>query len=345
MSLQSQPGRLGWIALTLALAVSLSAAADEGVSVNVQRATLEGQGWPQLIAEIYEPVNGLKLELKRSDGTMLRLSAGKLGKGAKKAFDLKQPTGVFQYTGQLVVAFPHGPPKTLPVSFEAMVLAPPKPKFTDQAVNLAAHTVTLTTDRAIADVHLRVHADDGTIIDDTTADVSAVKPGDPMVVPWHQSDAAVVLRIELRASDQYDFYQDVDLYPWKVEIPHEDVLFDSGKADIIATETPKLEAALGELTKAIEKYGKFAKVRLFVAGYTDTVGDAASNKALSNARALSIGRYFRTHGVRIPISVTGFGEDGLLVGTPDETAEAANRRAAYVVSIEPPRGPVWTAIP
>jgi outer membrane protein OmpA-like peptidoglycan-associated protein len=320
-------------------------AAAEGVEVNVVRAALEGHGWPQITAELTEPVTGLRLDLKRSDGGEVHLSSGKLGRGAKKVFDLKQPNGAFVYTGNLVAQFPHAPPKTLPISFEGVVLPPPKLKVGDQAVNTKEHTVTLSADRAIAELELKVHSDEGQLIDTLVVDMSQVKPGEPMVATWRQTTEATVLRIEVRASDQYGFYQDVELFPWKVEIPHEDVLFDSGKAEILPGEAPKLEAALAELRKAIEKYGKYARVQLFVAGYTDTVGDGASNKALSQARALSIGRYFRSHGVRIPLSVTGFGEDGLLVPTPDETAEARNRRAAYVVAIEPPRGANWTPIP
>jgi outer membrane protein OmpA-like peptidoglycan-associated protein len=93
---------------------------------------------------------------------------------------------------------------------------------------------------------------------------------------------------------------------------------------------------LDEIQGAIRKYGALAKIRLFIAGHTDSVGDAASNRSLSRGRAKSIGRWFRKHGIKIPILSAGLGEDQLLIQTPDNTAEAKNRRAEYVVAVEAP---------
>lgn len=70
---------------------------------------------------------------------------------------------------------------------------------------------------------------------------------------------------------------------------------------------------------------------------TDTVGPAASNRTLSLNRARSIGAWFRKRGVRIPVMYEGFGEEALLVGTGDEVDEPKNRRAMYIISIDPPR--------
>ena len=38
----------------------------------------------------------------------------------------------------------------------------------------------------------------------------------------------------------------------------------------------------------------------------------------------------------IPVHYQGFGEDALAVQTPDETAEARNRRAVYVLAASAP---------
>jgi outer membrane protein OmpA-like peptidoglycan-associated protein len=214
-------------------------------------------------------VAALRLDLKRSDGGAVHLTAGRLGDGAQKIFDIKQPEGVFQYDGTLIARFPHGPPQTLPVQFEAAVLPPPRLTVPEKPVDLVGHTVAIVADRPIAELNVQVHADDGTLADDVTE------------------------KFAIRATDKYGFFQNIDLFPWKIEIPHEDVLFDTGKSDVLPTEQPKVDAALAELNKAIEKYGRYAKVELFVAGYTDTVGDAASNRKLSEARALSIARDFR----------------------------------------------------
>ena len=94
--------------------------------------------------------------------------------------------------------------------------------------------------------------------------------------------------------------------------------------------------ALAVLKEVLRRMGRSANLRLFIAGATDTVGDAASNQKLSMARAKSIGRYFRSKGVRIPIFAAGLGENGLKVATADEVDEVQNRRADYIVSVEEP---------
>ncbi len=279
----------------------------DSVGVSVKGAALKGQGWPQLVVDVREPVTGLEVSLHRSDGKTVHLSARRIGKGAVQVFDLHQPDGAFHYEGSLVARFPQGPPQKLPVSFDAAVMPPPRLTLGDEPVNLAEHTVTLTADRVVDHVWYRVHADDGTVIDEETESFPDSKAGEPIVIHWHQTEPGVILQIELRVTDPYSFFQNVNLFPWKIEIPHEDVLFETAKWDILPSEQSKLDAALDKLLADIEKYGRFAKVELFVAGYTDTVGDARSNQVLSENRATSIGRYFRAHGVKIPISCTGFG--------------------------------------
>ena len=59
--------------------------------------------------------------------------------------------------------------------------------------------------------------------------------------------------------------------------------------------------------------------------------------ASSRSRAPSaIGSWFRDRGLPLPIAYAGFGEDAPKVKTPDETDNAANRRADYIVAVEEP---------
>ena len=67
---------------------------------------------------------------------------------------------------------------------------------------------------------------------------------------------------------------------------------------------------------------KFVKMRLYVAGHTDTVGPSAKNRKLSLDRARAIAQYFKKHGVALPIAYAGFGEDVLKVPTKDNVDEA-----------------------
>ena len=59
---------------------------------------------------------------------------------------------------------------------------------------------------------------------------------------------------------------------------------------------------------------------------------------LDAQRAEAIARYFKAHGVTVPIYYQGFGEDALAVPTADAVDEARNRRAVYVLANVPPRG-------
>jgi hypothetical protein len=71
-------------------------------------------------------------------------------------------------------------------------------------------------------------------------------------------------------------------------------------------------------------------------GHTDTVGSAADNRKLSLARARAIAAWYHERGLPLPLAYAGFGEDALKVKTPDNTDEAANRRADYIVGVEEP---------
>ena len=69
-----------------------------------------------------------------------------------------------------------------------------------------------------------------------------------------------------------------------------------------------------------------------VIGFTDTLGDLASNQALSLSRAVAIRAALVRDGVdRDAISVAGRGELDLLVPTPDYVAEPRNRRVEITV--------------
>ncbi len=336
------------VLLALLLAVTLAwqpARADDAVAVELVGKALMGQGKPKLLVRIQAPVANVDLELVRSDGVRIAKSLKRPRPGSTGEFVLDQPEGAFHYDGKLTVGFPKGPPREMPLSFDTACFGPPKLTARDDAVNLDARTVTVAFERDGAEVQWKVVGDDGSTLSDERRNITGHKAGEPIQLTWEARPGASALRISVRATDIHGFYQELELFPWRVEIPHEDVLFDSGRSEIVDAERPKLDAAFGELAKAVERYGKLVKVQLFIAGFTDTVGDASSNQALSQARALSIARYFRQKGARMPIHYVGYGEAGLLVPTPDETAEAKNRRATYTIAAESPRGGGWSKLP
>jgi outer membrane protein OmpA-like peptidoglycan-associated protein len=64
-----------------------------------------------------------------------------------------------------------------------------------------------------------------------------------------------------------------------------------------------------------------------VIGHTDTVGRAEANAKLAFQRATNIASMLRGRGLQsATLTIESHGESNLLVPTPDETAEAKNRR-------------------
>jgi len=148
-----------------------------------------------------------------------------------------------------------------------------------------------------------------------------------------------VMRLELRAVSKDGLAVQVKLLPWSVRVPHEEVVFETGKWEIRPSEEQKLDASFKKIVDALDvarKADPTLPVKLFIAGHTDTVGGNADNRALSLHRARAIGAWFRDHGMPLPVVVAGFGEDALKVKTADNTDEAQNRRADYIVGVEEP---------
>lgn len=158
-------------------------------------------------------------------------------------------------------------------------------------------------------------------------------PGE-VAVPWFGDPKDVVLLdVKLHAGNSWTSFT---YSPWFLDIPHEDVLFESNASDIPGAEEWKLEATLRQLQEVLDKYGEVVPVKVYIAGCTDTVGDASHNRSLSQRRARAIASWLRSHGYDQPLYYHGFGESFLAVQTGDGVDEAANRRVLYMVSANPP---------
>ena len=163
-------------------------------------------------------------------------------------------------------------------------------------------------------------------------------------------------RIDVKIYDSVGGWQSFRVVRWYAEVAHDDVLFASGSAEVVEEELPKIKQAIAAVQDEVEKFRRAmgnpqaqVDLHLYVAGYTDTVGDRKDNQRLSEARARAIARIFKRLGVTLWIRYAGFGERGQLVKTADSTAEPRNRRAAYVVANTPPSGmffphPRWRSL-
>lgn len=91
--------------------------------------------------------------------------------------------------------------------------------------------------------------------------------------------------------------------------------------------TPQAEQALTPLARALNS-PQLIQYRFRIEGHTDTVGDPRSNQILSERRAATVRAYLIQRWSVAPerLQATGFGENQLLVPTPDETSNPSNRR-------------------
>jgi outer membrane protein OmpA-like peptidoglycan-associated protein len=223
----------------------------------------------------------------------------------------------------------------MPLDFVAEVVKTPTLEIKPEDVDLAHARMTATFSRVATQARIQITSEDGQALADDTVDLHGQPPGSPLHLEWAQN-AGSPLKVHVQITDPDGFFAGLDLFPWRVDIPHQEVGFTSGASAIPAADAPKLDASLALIQAAVKRAARFAEIRLYVAGHTDTVGSTADNQALSEARAHSMAEYFRSHGLRIPIYYAGFGETALAVATADETDEPKNRRAEYIVAITEP---------
>lgn len=333
-------------ALSLALLATPAPCLAESVEFEVVPKVFAGtKERPSISVHTVEDSDDVVIKLKREDGKALQWRTGRIAAGTVKKFPIEIPAGrEFRFTG--TIDRKAGPTvESLDVSFVAELVQPAKLALDKAQTDLAARTLVLTSSRRCSKVEVQVTGEKGEDLGKTTVPFEAAAPGTPLKVTWQQGDGTV-MRISLRVWDTDNFYEGVELFPWHIYIPHEEVNFATGSAKIEPTEEPKLTASLELVQEAVEKHGKFAELKLFIGGHTDTVGPTEANRALSLNRARAISEYLRRHGLRIPIFYDGFGEEALKVATPDETDEVKNRRVEYIVAIElpavnTPRPPAW----
>ena len=204
-------------------------------------------------------------------------------------------------------------------------------------VDLANHRLELRMSLPPAEVEIKVISDTGEELADERHDFTGQAAGSPLVVTWTPSSPATAARIELKAHDTAGGFAGVAIVSWSLSIPHEEVVFKTDSAEVMESERPKLEASLQQISAALARHkDEFGRPTLFIAGHTDTVGATAYNFKLSQARAQSIARWFKGHGLHIPVAYEGFGEAALAVKTADNVDEPRNRRVDYILAVEEP---------
>ena len=237
-------------------------------------------------------------------------------------------------------------PEQVVFEFDVLSAGPMQIKFFNEESSLEEGRLIFQCSRPLDRVELEAFGDNGELQWEDKVSVKKIKGGRLEAI--FQAREETPRRLEIKAVDTVGTWQSFRVVRWYAELPHEDVLFSSGDAEVSSDELSKLKKAallvedeIGRFRKAMGDPNAQVDLQLYVAGYTDTVGDRAKNVKLSSARALSISKSFRQLGVDIQIKYIGYGEEGLLVKTDDSTDEPRNRRAAYIVANSAPIGPYF----
>ncbi len=296
---------------------------------------------PMLIMRAKEYIKSGEVVMKRSDGQTQRTKLGSLKPGQEKRVPFKQKKGSFDY--EISVTGTTNFDQTLETSFTTTVhyVDPIQMTVDREQVRVAEGELILGVNVPLDKVEIEIYDENGTKVVERTQAIGG-KAGD-IKITWPATKAGVG-GIKLVAHDVAGFWAGVILEPFWVDIPHEDIVFDFGKDTWQPSEEPKLEATLKRVQEAMSKHrSKGLDMSLYVAGYTDTVGGAADNIKLSQARARAIGAWFKKKGLKINVFSQGFGESVLAVQTADNVSEEKNRRALLILGNAPP--PTSSQIP
>lgn len=300
---------------------------------------------PKIIVRASQPALSAVIKLKREDGQTFNFTLGNIDPGTVREFRLDGRKGRHSYEGVMTALVDEERVES-PLSFETVVAEPITIQVSRRDLDLEKKRLQIFTNRKIDTVELTIIGVNGHAIETATKQVESWAPGAPTVLEWKHATRDDLMRLELRVEDADGFYNAIVLTPWQVEIPHEEVHFATGSAEIAQAEVPKLEDSLTRVKDALARYAEIKGVQLFIAGHTDTRGSSAHNLNLSRRRAQAIAAWFVQNGVKIPVHFAGFGEFALKVKTTDEVDEPQNRRVDYLLSVEKPelgRGD-WTRL-
>jgi outer membrane protein OmpA-like peptidoglycan-associated protein len=332
-----------WMALALLAAPLAARAEDTALQYRVTDVVIAGQP-AKLTLVANEDVRTVTLELRPAKGKPKSIAVGVIEAGTDRDVQFPVAAGANHFRAKLswVEAAGH---KSAEFDVDVQSLPPLDVQVNKDDVDLEQGRLLARPTRKLASADVTIRDQSGEVVVQRQVDVSASAPGQPVEVKWDMPQGSEARIADLKFYDEHGFWAAVRVVQWSVSIDHEDVVFETAKWDVRPDEAPKLDRAIekirGELTRFQHDLGKAGvdvEGAVYVAGYTDTVGSGGDNMALSEKRARAIAQYFKAHGLPVPVYFQGFGESVLAVQTADETDEAKNRRAAYILASAPPGG-------
>ena len=335
---------------------------------------------PQLVVIADQPISDLSVAVlaKEPDPALgsasgesgeFKYQAKKLSAGQKMSFGLGSgKPGATHWEG-MISAKVGGAPWKQPVTFDTVLTRTIQigydKNYVSPHLNVEKRFVELTLSSPAGHAEIEVFSDEGIKMGEGKASFAGEPAGTWLRIPWEGTSAApnesVVLRLSVKLFDKDGASGHINLYPWFVSVPHEDVNFETNSWEVRDSEKLKLDesykrisAVLDRVEKTLLKWaeqgvvlGSLPQPQLFVTGHTDTVGGDNDNVVLSRNRAKAIATYFRQKGFRMPIYFVGYGERTPRVHTGDNVDEIRNRRADYQMMLQPPptlSGTGWTKL-
>lgn len=339
-----------WIALLwgLAGAGATPAAAQDGqvpVEITADEMVNLPRESPTLTVAATDVARSVRVVIRENGRVVAQRGFARMLRGASRVMGWRAAPGVHQYTVEVSGRGPEGPPGRNRLEINVTVMRPLEIAVRRETIDLETRTIRFAINNAGATARLTVYAQGGDVLHEADTDISSGQPGSQLEVRWPELRAAIA-RMVLRVTDASESWGEYEIVPWSVDIPHDDVVFATARHDIPPGETHKLDVAYDRIIAAIREHGRDLAARLYILGHTDTVGSPSENQQLSQRRALSIARYFRSRGgITIPILARGFGESAPAVRTTDNVDEARNRRAQYILAAQPPAPGGWTPVP
>jgi len=262
-----------------------------------------------------------------------------LAAGQQARFEWKRDPSVTEAVALVLADFTDGHTEEVRVPIRYSYGTPLSVDLTRAVADVRKRTLTVRVTAAVDRAEIKAYGAHKVLLSQETVAIGA-GPGD-IDVPWVGDPSDVVLLdVTLYSGGSWAGFT---YSPWFLNIPHDEVRFETDQAVIRPEEEYKLEATMDELRRVLDMYGEVVPVKLFIAGCTDTVGGTEHNLDLSRRRARAIASWLRSHGYDRPIYYHGFGETFLAVPTGDNVDSEANRRALYMVGANPP--PPSTGVP
>ena len=349
--LMSLPNSKILTAVWAVLVVAIPAFASPQFSINAPQRIRVGETLKVNIA-VDSALDSLKATVVDtvSDKTVFTQKWHRVKPSSPTTVAIKLTPGRHQMTLNLDAAYGEST-SSIRFPLNVFVVSPLVVKVGKSGLDPQSGRLSLIAGSSIAGVEIEVFDRHGSPMFQKTHDFKAAPRKGLFEVDFEPIGAETIFRLELKVSDEAGQWRRFKFVKWFAEIPHEDVVFESGKWAISPLEAKKLEKDIKLLNREVKAFRNTVgradvafDVTLYIAGMTDTVGRKLDNQRLSLRRAQAIGQYFRRRGFSMPIKIAGFGESGLRVATPDETAEAKNRRAVYILTsgtapnLAPPSG-------